>query len=90
MNIPDAHSKAAVVEAMLDRIAAHYDLMNRLITFGMDRIRRRQAVQALAASRYIQQLAVEMSARSLPSVTTQLAHLAIKQDSTHLGKLCTG
>jgi len=48
MNIPDAGSKAAVVEAMFDRIAPRYDLMNRLMTFGMDRFWRRQAVQALA------------------------------------------
>jgi demethylmenaquinone methyltransferase/2-methoxy-6-polyprenyl-1,4-benzoquinol methylase len=48
MNIPDTGSKAAVVEAMFDRIAPRYDLMNRLMTFGMDRFWRRQAVQALA------------------------------------------
>jgi demethylmenaquinone methyltransferase / 2-methoxy-6-polyprenyl-1,4-benzoquinol methylase len=47
MNLPDSSSKAAVVEAMFDRIAAHYDLMNRLMTFGMDRPWRRRTVAAL-------------------------------------------
>ncbi|HYB91138.1 MAG TPA: ubiquinone/menaquinone biosynthesis methyltransferase [Candidatus Binataceae bacterium] len=51
MNLPDAGSKAAVVEAMFDRIAPRYDLMNRLMTFGMDRTWRRYAVEALALPR---------------------------------------
>jgi demethylmenaquinone methyltransferase / 2-methoxy-6-polyprenyl-1,4-benzoquinol methylase len=51
MNIPEVSHKAAVVKAMFDRIAPRYDLMNRLMTFGMDRLWRRQAVEALALQR---------------------------------------
>jgi demethylmenaquinone methyltransferase/2-methoxy-6-polyprenyl-1,4-benzoquinol methylase len=48
MNLPEGSRKAAGVKAMFDRIAPRYDLMNRLMTFGMDRLWRRRAVQALA------------------------------------------
>ncbi len=50
MNLPDADNKAAVVEAMLDRIAPRYDLMNRLMTLGMDRAWRRQTVDAVGGA----------------------------------------
>ncbi|MGB8411560.1 MAG: class I SAM-dependent methyltransferase, partial [Candidatus Binatus sp.] len=49
--MPEANAKAAVVKAMFDRIAPRYDLMNRLMTFGMDRRWRRDAVEALALPR---------------------------------------
>ncbi len=43
--------------AMFDRIAARYDLVNRVLSLGLDRLWRRRAVEALAASRRVLDLA---------------------------------
>ncbi len=46
--LPTGHEKTAQVRSMFDAIAPRYDLVNRVMTFGLDLRWRRQAVHALA------------------------------------------
>ena len=46
-HLPQGEEKAQAVRAMFDRIAPRYDLVNRVMTFGMDRGWRRRAVRVL-------------------------------------------
>jgi demethylmenaquinone methyltransferase / 2-methoxy-6-polyprenyl-1,4-benzoquinol methylase len=46
-DLPTGAAKTAQVRAMFDAIAPRYDLVNRVITFGMDRRWRRRTLDAL-------------------------------------------
>ena len=46
--LPDDNIKAGTVKNMFGRIAARYDLMNRLMTFGRDRAWHREVVRKAA------------------------------------------
>jgi len=45
--LPEGDAKARAVRAMFDTIAPRYDLVNRIMTFGLDRRWRRVAVRSL-------------------------------------------
>ncbi len=49
--LPEGDAKRAAVRSMFDTIAPHYDLVNRIMTFGLDRGWRRAAVRALDLDR---------------------------------------
>lgn len=50
-NIPTGREKAVLVEAMFDRIAGRYDLMNDVMTFGSHRRWKAAVLRALLANR---------------------------------------
>ncbi len=49
-HLPEGDAKRAAVRSLFDRIAERYDMVNRVITFGLDVRWRRRAVSALDLS----------------------------------------
>jgi demethylmenaquinone methyltransferase/2-methoxy-6-polyprenyl-1,4-benzoquinol methylase len=49
--LPEGSDKARVVQAMFDTVAPRYDLVNRIMTFGLDRRWRRVTVSSLCLPR---------------------------------------
>ena len=47
-NLPEGEAKRAAVRSLFDTIAPRYDLVNRIMTFGLDVRWRRRALRALA------------------------------------------
>jgi demethylmenaquinone methyltransferase/2-methoxy-6-polyprenyl-1,4-benzoquinol methylase len=50
-DLPSGREKTAVVRSMFDTIAPRYDLVNRVMTFGLDTRWRRRSVRALGLPR---------------------------------------
>lgn len=48
--LPQGEEKALMVRTMFNRIASRYDVMNRILTFGLDQHWRREALQAVHIS----------------------------------------
>jgi demethylmenaquinone methyltransferase/2-methoxy-6-polyprenyl-1,4-benzoquinol methylase len=48
VDLPQGEAKATAVRGMFDAIAPRYDLVNRIMTFGLDRRWRRTTIAALA------------------------------------------
>ena len=46
--LPQGEAKVRAVRSLFDTIAPRYDLVNRIMTFGLDRGWRRRAVAALS------------------------------------------
>jgi len=49
VTLPEGDEKVRAVRAMFDAIAPRYDLVNRIMTFGLDVRWRRRAVRSLDA-----------------------------------------
>jgi len=68
--IGEAEGKTEAVESMFDTIAPRYDLLNRVLSFGIDRYWRTQAVRLLA----------DEQPRRILDVATGTADLALKAE----------
>lgn len=75
--IGEARGKKDEVEAMFDAIAPRYDLLNRLLSFGIDRLWRKRAVAMLRVDR----------PQRILDVATGTADLAIEALALHPQKV---
>ena len=76
--LPTGDEKTARVRAMFDTIAPRYDLINRLMTFGLDQAWRRNTVAALA-------LPADALVLDLACGTGDLSRLALRRGYRVIG-----
>lgn len=78
LDLPEVDSKRRIVQDMFDRIAWRYDLLNSVLTFGLDRYWRRAALRAA----HIEPGDVVLD---LAAGTGELCRLAMKRGAVLLG-----
>jgi len=79
-SLPEGPAKVKAVEHMFDRIAPRYDLMNRLLTFGMDVGWRRRTVAALGLRRASRILDIACGTGDLCRELAAAGYLAVGVD----------
>ena len=83
--IGEVEGKGRAIEAMFDRIAPRYDLLNRVLSFGVDRWWRRRAIRALRRA-----LPEGRAPERLLDAATGTADLAIRAAEAFPGAEVTG
>ncbi|MFP4227566.1 MAG: bifunctional demethylmenaquinone methyltransferase/2-methoxy-6-polyprenyl-1,4-benzoquinol methylase UbiE [Salinivenus sp.] len=72
--IGEVEGKAEAVESMFDTVAPRYDLLNRVLSFGIDRYWRTQAVRLLADEQPTRVLDVATGTADLALKAEQMLH----------------
>jgi demethylmenaquinone methyltransferase/2-methoxy-6-polyprenyl-1,4-benzoquinol methylase len=78
--LPTGAEKTARVRAMFDTIAPRYDLVNRLMTFGLDQVWRRTTVSALALPRGARVLDLACGTGDLSRLALRAGHRVVGAD----------
>lgn len=78
--LPEGDEKRRVVTAMFDTIAPRYDLVNRIMTFGLDQSWRRLAVASLTLDRKSRVLDVACGTGDLCRALTDAGHQPLGLD----------
>src|SRR6185437_6349675 len=78
--LPADAEKTARVRAMFDTIAPRYDLVNRLMTFGLDQRWRRATVDALALPTGARILDLACSTGDLSRAAARRGHIVVGTD----------
>ncbi|MDQ4145578.1 MAG: ubiquinone/menaquinone biosynthesis methyltransferase [Actinomycetota bacterium] len=82
-DLPQGSEKEQMVRSMFDRIAPRYDLLNRMMTLGADRVWRRRTVRELGLPQGSLVLDVACGTGDLCSELEQQGHRAIGADFAH-------